>query len=148
MRIIKSEEISHHLLLSLTSLRAEEFMAVLSEFDKLWQQYHCYHDLKGKKRSLPKHNEHSDISLKGSHDKLLFILIYLHRTAEAAKSYSGISWINVFHEPRKGEPMAETTAAFIGKEPASAQDASSKNGRSTVFESEGTGRVLYPAGWH
>ena len=88
MRIIKIEEITHRQLLGLTSLRVNEFMAVLSEFDKLWQQYHSYHDLKGKNRSLPKQREHSDISLKGSYDKLLFILIYLQQNPTQA--YHGL----------------------------------------------------------
>ena len=52
-------------------------MAVLAEFDKLWQHYHQYHDLKGEERSMAKFAEHADISLKGSHDKLLFVLSYL-----------------------------------------------------------------------
>ena len=52
-------------------------MAVLAEFDKLWQEFHQYHDLKGEERRVPKFYEHADISLNGSHDKLLFVLSYL-----------------------------------------------------------------------
>lgn len=77
MQINKREEITHRQLLNLTSLRINEFMAVLVEFDKLWQQFHQHYDLKGAERSIPKFKEHADISLSGSHDKLLFILVYL-----------------------------------------------------------------------
>ena len=77
MQINKVEEISHRQLLGLTSLKINEFMAVLSEFDKRWQQYYQYHDLKGEGRSVPKFQEHAGISLSGSHNKLLFVLSYL-----------------------------------------------------------------------
>lgn len=77
MQINKVEELSHRQLLSLTSLKIKEFMAVLAEFDKLWQQYHQYHDLKGAGRKMPKFYEHAGISLRGSHGKLLFVLSYL-----------------------------------------------------------------------
>lgn len=62
-------------------------MAVLSEFYKLWQQFHQQYELKGKERSAPKFKEHADISLRGSHDKLLFILFYLKENL--AQHYHG-----------------------------------------------------------
>lgn len=71
------EEPHYRQLLSLTSLEAEEFMAVLAVFDQLWKQYYHWHDLKGEKRKVPKYEEHADISLQGSGEKLLFILIYM-----------------------------------------------------------------------
>lgn len=88
MPINKSEEITHRQLLEITSLEVKEFMAVLSEFDKLWHQQHYYYDLKGNKRSLPKAKEHSNISLKNSYDKLLFTLIYLKQNPRQA--YHGL----------------------------------------------------------
>jgi hypothetical protein len=64
-------------LLSLTSLTSQEFMSLLEEFDTLWQQQHQHLDLKGAARKLPKFKEHASMSLKGSYDKLMFVLIYL-----------------------------------------------------------------------
>lgn len=88
MRINKNEDITHRQLLSLTSLQANEFMAVLVEFDKLWQQFHRHNDLKGEQRRVPKFKEHADISLRGSHDKLLFILVYLKQNP--TQHYHGV----------------------------------------------------------
>jgi hypothetical protein len=77
MQSYKKEGFNYRQLLQLTSLEADEFMSVLSVFDMYWQGYHQHHDLKGDKRKLPKFKEHALISLEGSHDKLLFVLIYL-----------------------------------------------------------------------
>lgn len=88
MLIFKVEELTHRQLLGLTSLKIKEFMAVLAEFDKLWQLYHQHHDLKGEARKLPKFAEHVDISLRGSHDKLLFVLSYLKQNP--TQQYHGV----------------------------------------------------------
>jgi hypothetical protein len=64
-------------LLSLTSLTATEFFQLLEVFDRLWQRYHTYHDLKGERRRLKKYTEHRSMSLKGSASKLFFVLLYL-----------------------------------------------------------------------
>lgn len=64
-------------MLSLTSLTAAEFFELLAVFDSLWQRYHRQYDLKGERRRIKKYNEHSSISLKGSLDKLFFVLMYL-----------------------------------------------------------------------
>lgn len=73
------KEASYRQLLSLTSLHAQEFFAVLQEFEEVWMHYYQRYDLKGKKRKLPKFSDHADISLKGSYKKLLFILIYMKK---------------------------------------------------------------------
>lgn len=64
-------------LLNLTSLSAPEFFQLLEPFDQLWQRYHAHHDLQGKRRRIEKFAEHGSMSLKGSLNKLLFVLVYL-----------------------------------------------------------------------
>jgi hypothetical protein len=64
-------------MLSLTSLTAAEFFELLEPFAELWQRYHAYHDLKGEPRRIQKFCEHSSMSIKGSLDKLFFVLVYL-----------------------------------------------------------------------
>ncbi|WP_187270100.1 transposase family protein [Pontibacter qinzhouensis] len=58
-------------------MTVSEFFDLLEEFDSLWQQYHPHYDLKGKRRVLEKFSEHGSMSLKGSTDKLFFVLYYL-----------------------------------------------------------------------
>jgi hypothetical protein len=64
-------------MLSLTSLTAAESFELLEPFAELWQRYHAYHDLKGEPRRIQKFCEHSSMSIKGSLDKLFFVLVYL-----------------------------------------------------------------------
>jgi hypothetical protein len=64
-------------MLSLTSLTAAEFFELLVPFNELWQRYHAHYDLKGERRRIEKFSEHSSMSLKGSLDKLFFLLVYL-----------------------------------------------------------------------
>ena len=64
-------------MLSLTSLTAAEFFELLAVFDNLWQRYHGQYDLKGARRRIKKYQEHDSMSLKGSLDKLFFVLLYL-----------------------------------------------------------------------
>lgn len=77
-------------LLSLTSLTAAEFFQLLEPFDALWQRYHAHHDLQGKKRRIEKFSEHASISLKGSLDKLFFVLVYLKQ--HPLQSYYGFTF--------------------------------------------------------
>jgi hypothetical protein len=64
-------------MLSLTSLTAAEFCQLLVPFDEIWQHYHGHYDLKGERRRIQKFREHRSMSLKGSMDKLFFLLVYL-----------------------------------------------------------------------
>lgn len=64
-------------MLSLTSLSATEFFELLVPFDEMWQRYHAHFDLKGERRRIKKFSEHGSMSLKGSLDKLFFLLVYL-----------------------------------------------------------------------
>ena len=50
---------------------------LLLHFDALWQEYHRHFDLLGRSRRIEKFSEHGSMSLKGSADKLFFILVYL-----------------------------------------------------------------------
>ena len=67
----------YRFMLSLTSLTAAEFFQLLEVFAELWQRYHAHHDLQGKRRRIEKFSEHGSISLKGSLNKLFFVLVYL-----------------------------------------------------------------------
>lgn len=112
MRLIK-KEVTYRQLLSLTSLEAEEFYALLQEFDHVWRQYYQHYDLKGKRRRIPKYAEHADISLKGSHDKLLFILIYMKHnlTQQLLGIMFGMSQGKVSQWSRLLFPLLERTLA-------------------------------------
>lgn len=77
MQTIKNNLTAPPNLLSLTSLHPAEFMRLLSVFDPLCCTYFQYHSLEGAPRRVPKFKEDERCSLKGSQQKLLFILIYL-----------------------------------------------------------------------
>lgn len=64
-------------MLSLTSLTAAEFLDLLVHFQAVWQAYHPHFDLQGRRRRINKFSEHSSMSLKGSVQKLFFVLVYL-----------------------------------------------------------------------
>ena len=77
-------------MLSLTSLTTAEFFELLVPFDKLWQRYHAHYDLKGERRRIQKFREHGSMSLKGSLDKLFFVLVYLKQNP--LQAYHGYSF--------------------------------------------------------
>ncbi len=52
-------------------------MRLLTVFDPLCRNYFQYHDLEGKPRCIPKFKDDERCSLKGSQQKLLFILVYM-----------------------------------------------------------------------
>lgn len=68
-------------LLSLTSLSPAEFFQLLAIFEELWERYHTQRDLKGKRRRIEKFAEHGSMSLKGSAQKLFFVLVYLKQNS-------------------------------------------------------------------
>lgn len=77
MQYLKKSQTDDRSMVSLTSVTVKEFFIILEEFDVLWRQYHARYDLKGKPRVLEKFSEHASMSLKGSADKLFFVLFYL-----------------------------------------------------------------------
>ena len=77
MQTIQSNPTNHPNLLPLTSLHPAEFMQLLCVFDPLCQDYFQHHDLEGKPRRIAKFKDDERCSLKGSQQKLLFILIYM-----------------------------------------------------------------------
>ena len=81
---------NYHSMLSLTSLTAAEFFQLLEPFAELWQRYHAHHDLKGEQRRMKKFCEHGSMSLKGSLDKLFFLLVYLKQNP--LQHYHGYSF--------------------------------------------------------
>jgi hypothetical protein len=85
----ESSQTNYRFMLSLTSLKAEEFLELLSHFDCLWQRYHGRYDLQGRPRRIKKHREHELMSLKGSGLKLLFVLIYLKNNPLQGRTAAG-----------------------------------------------------------
>lgn len=77
MQILYKNRSNYRFMLRLTSLTEAEFCLLLVHFDALWQDYHRHFDLQGKRRRIEKFSEHNAMSLKGSTDKLFFILVYL-----------------------------------------------------------------------
>lgn len=63
--------------LALTSLTVPEFEYLLKHFTPLWEAYYKYHTLEGKKRILPAFREHGNALLKGTDQKLFFLLMYM-----------------------------------------------------------------------
>ena len=63
--------------LALTSLTLPEFEYLLNEFTPFWGKYYKYHTLEGKKRILPAFTEHGNALLKGTDQKLFFLLVYM-----------------------------------------------------------------------
>lgn len=77
MKDKSNEKNRYRYLVKLTTLSIKEFIQLLSCFQSAWEAFHKRHDLKGELRKLPKYKEHSSMSLKGSKEKLLFVLVYL-----------------------------------------------------------------------
>jgi hypothetical protein len=63
--------------LSLTSLSVIEFEYLFSHFEPLWERYYRYHTLEGKKRVIISYKEHGNSLLKGTEQKLFFLLVFL-----------------------------------------------------------------------
>ena len=63
--------------MALTSLGVDEFNKLLSVFDVKCQKYFRYRTITGGHRAHPSSNEHGNTKLKGSGQKLFFILLYL-----------------------------------------------------------------------
>jgi hypothetical protein len=63
--------------LSLTSLTVTEFEHLFYHFEPLWEKYYRYHTLEGKKRIIVSYQEHGNALLKGTQQKLFFLLVYM-----------------------------------------------------------------------
>ncbi len=63
--------------LALTSLQVAEFDTLLAAFAPCWERYYRYHTLEGHYRRIPAHQEHGNAKLKGTAQKLFFLLLYL-----------------------------------------------------------------------
>lgn len=77
MQLIKNKQTNGSQLVALTSLTAEELMALLSVFGPLCEQYFQHHNLEGNPRKMVKYKEDARCSLPGSVAKLDFILMYM-----------------------------------------------------------------------
>ena len=63
--------------LALTSLTVIEFEYLLNFFSIEWEKYYKYHTLTGQKKPLPAFTEHGNARLKGTEQKLFFLMVYL-----------------------------------------------------------------------
>ena len=63
--------------LALTSLTVVEFEYLLDAFSFEWEKYYKYHTLTGQKKRLPAFAEHGNSRLKGTDQKLFFLVVYL-----------------------------------------------------------------------
>ena len=77
MQVPDLSQADYRFVLSLTSLKTEEFLELLSHFHPLWQRHHRHHDLQGRPRRIAKYSEHASMSLRGSARKLFFVLVCL-----------------------------------------------------------------------
>lgn len=62
---------------SLTTLKPVEFRFLLKAFAPRWEQFYRHHTLEGKPRLSPLYREHGNAKLKGTAQKLFFLLVYL-----------------------------------------------------------------------
>lgn len=88
MKDKRVKENRYRYLLKLTTISLKEFMQLLSCFQPVWEAYHQGYDLQGALRKLPKYKEHESMSLQGSEEKLLFVLVYLSQNP--TQEYHGV----------------------------------------------------------
>lgn len=86
--------------LALTSFKCEEFEFLLHHFKPRWERYYRSHTLEGMYRKHPANFEHGNSALKGTEQKLFFLLVYLknnslqeHQAASFGVSQSKVSRI-------------------------------------------------------
>lgn len=86
--------------LSLTSLTPEEFDELFAAFENRWDQFYRYHTLLGRPRKHPAFREHGNAKLRGSQQKLFFLLVYMkhnnlqqHQAASFGVSQAKVSRI-------------------------------------------------------
>jgi hypothetical protein len=133
--------------LSLTALRQEEFDHLLGFFSPLWQSYHRYYDLKGKRRIIPKFKSAANSSLPSDADKLFFILCFLKNNA--LQTFTGFAfglsqsktsqWVNLLL------PLLEKSLQQAHQLPARTQEqlnVSLKRAKEAVFFIDATERPL------
>jgi DDE superfamily endonuclease/Helix-turn-helix of DDE superfamily endonuclease len=105
--------------ISLTSLTVAEFEYLFSYFEPLWEKHYRYHTLEGKKRIIVSHKEHGNALLKGSEQKLFFLLVYLKnnplQTFQAASF--GVSQTKVSKIYRSLLPVLDQTLKKMGLSP-------------------------------
>lgn len=86
--------------LSLTSLEVEEFELLMESFKPKWERYYRSRTLEGKYRKHPSLKEHGNALLRGTEQKLFFLLVFLktnslqeHHAASFGVSQSKVSRI-------------------------------------------------------
>jgi Helix-turn-helix of DDE superfamily endonuclease len=67
--------------IAITSLHVEEFALLLTFFAPICEKYFRYRTLEGKRRKIVRTAEHETSTLKGSDQKLFFLLVYLKTNA-------------------------------------------------------------------
>lgn len=86
--------------ISLTSLEVQEYELLLKSFQPRWERYYRSHTLDGDHRKHPAIKEHGNAVLRGTEQKLFFLLVYLktnslqeHQAASFGVSQSKVSRI-------------------------------------------------------
>lgn len=102
--------------LSLTSVTVVEFEYLLCHFEPLWERYYRHYTLEGGLRKNPAFKEHGNALLKGTAQKLFFLLVYLKnnplQTFQAASF--GLSQPKVSHICRSLLSVFDQTLGGMG----------------------------------
>lgn len=133
--------------LALTSFEVEEFELLLQHFKPLWERFYRSHTLDGNFRKHPAIKEHGNSVLKGTAQKLFFLLVYLktnslqeHQAASFGVSQPKVSCIartllSILDQTLKGMRLSPwRDGETLHKELA--------NHRDKVFSYDGTDRSI------
>ncbi|HFA51022.1 MAG TPA: hypothetical protein ENJ95_18580 [Bacteroidetes bacterium] len=105
--------------LSLTTLKLEEFEHLLKFFEPRWEKYYRYRTLEGKARKHPRTKEHGNALLKGTGQKLFFLLVFLktHSLQEHQAASFGISQSKVSKIVKTLLPILDQALSDMGHSP-------------------------------
>ena len=105
--------------LALTSLTVEEFERILSFFCPLWEKYYRHRTLEGRPRKHPTNKEHGNALLRGTAQKLFFLLVVLKTNGlqEHQAASFGISQSKVSRIVKTLLPILQNALAKMGYTP-------------------------------
>lgn len=105
--------------LSLTSLELPEFEHLLEYFAPNWEKYYRYRTLEDKRRKHPRSKEHGNAQLKGTTQKLFFLLVYLKTNSlqEHQAASFGISQTKVSRIVKTLLPILNDSLKQMGYSP-------------------------------
>ena len=105
--------------LSLTTLEVSEYVWLLQHFQPRWERYYRSHTLEGKHRVHLANQEHGNTVLKGTEQKLFFLLVYLKTNSlqEYQAASFGISQSKVSRISKVLLSILEQTLKDMGLSP-------------------------------